>query len=255
MNYNEYNNRYKESISLLSDFGSCCRKINQYKIELTNEVFSYLLEKAFDTFLSIQMLVEIFQLSNAHCLCRVLVENVVNFIYLSTHKDKIFDYKSSEMKIMKSLFEKISIDTKHMKEPYKLSRMIDNEISRDYQSAARIAKEYRQLYGQDNWTNISFIDKSTAIGLYTLYVVYKRESSLIHSNWFDKGRNDALGTHYSFSSIVEFSMQIMNHLMFTINEVNDNKIESVLFECVQISEKVKSQLKIMESKIVDNEKN
>ncbi len=243
MNFEEYNENYKEAILLLKDFGGCCRKVNQYIIQLKNEVFSYLVEKSLDTFLSILLLIEKFQLSDAHCLSRVLLENVVNFIYLSKFKDKISDYKSSEMKIMKSLWEKISIDTKHMKEPYKLSRLIDDEMVKDYQSAAKIAKEYRQLYGQDKWTSISFIDKATAIGLYIFYVEYKKESSLIHSNWFD---HREVSVHHSFYSLVVSSMVLMQWLLESLNSELSESIDPILNECMQIRKRVIYQSEISE---------
>jgi len=235
MNYKKYEVRYKELFTLFADFDKKCREITNIDIKVKNEVFQYLLYKAFNTFLSIRALVEMFQLDDAFCLYRILLENVINFIYLYKNQDKIVDYKSSEMQIFKEVFYIISQKTEHMKLPEKLSILIDEKIMEEYITASKVAKVFRKIYNKDNWTSLSFAEKAESVGKGKLYIEYKNTSSLIHSNWFGhRGLDDQIHIDDFISSLVVSSCNTILYLMYTLNEMFSNRIELTIVECEKL---------------------
>jgi len=225
----------KELFEQFAKFDKFCREINIKNIKVKSEVFSYLIYKAFNTFLSIRYLIEINQLDDALCLYRILLENIVNFLYLYKNQDKINDYKSSEMNVFKFLFNKISRETKHMKSPGKLSEFIDDYISSEYISASKVAKEFRNIYKKDKWSSLSFAEKAEDVGKSKLYISYRKDSNLIHSNWFEhRGRFDEIHINNSINTVVVSSCEIMLSLLYTINDMVQNKIGLLIRKCEEI---------------------
>lgn len=150
-------------------------------------ISDYLVFKAYRTFSSIRLLAFAGYFDDAYCLYRVLIENIVNFLYLSKNRNEIKSkYFTSELKSLKTTTRRVFDETQgltNIKAPYKL---LDVDMIEGMRFIAKVKKESEKIHRNDTWSSLSFEDRICEIGMNFLYLPYMSGSSLIHSSWFSR---------------------------------------------------------------------
>ena len=91
------------------------------------------------------------------------------------------------------------------------------------------------IYKEDTWSSLSFAEKAEDVGKGKLYISYRQDSNLIHSNWFEhRGLNNDICIDDKISTVVVSSCETMLSLLNTVNEMVKNKITRLVQECEQI---------------------
>ena len=151
-------------------------------------ITGYLVKKATKTFNSIITLIlcghDFYH--DAYCLYRVLMENIVNYIYLSKFPDEIENkYFSNELSQLNRLITKIFSETKGLSRLPSPYRFVDSEMVKSLKSIAKYKKEIKEIHNADKWLPLKFEEKVEKIGLGYLVLPFKKTHNLIHSTWFE----------------------------------------------------------------------
>ncbi len=179
---------------LMHQFGKKLKKLfsQHYKYEDENfKIMSdFLIVKAIHTFNSIRLLItggEEF-MKDAYCLYRVLLENVIIYIYLSKYTENINDdFFSSEQITLNKLISKIFTDTKGLKYKYSPYRLIDVSMEKELKKISKKKKEMNNKYSKKYDNNFQrMVDK---LKMDSLILPYNKGSNLIHSGWISKSSN------------------------------------------------------------------
>jgi len=158
------------------------------KKNLNSDALELLFNRSAATYRSIIILLENSLLIDARSLNRVLLESVINFMYLSKNNKSINDYKQYSTLKLYDNYQTILDKTKYFNDLPELLQLLfnDNDII-DGKISAKLMKTKKKEMEEliIKWDNIRFEDKinDLEISVLSLQSIWKTSSDSVHSGW------------------------------------------------------------------------